>query len=241
MGLEVCAFNIQSCLIAEKAGAIRVELCDNPEEGGTTPSYGTLKVVRQKVALPLYPIIRPRSMNYWYDDNEWAMIIHDIKLCKALGCDGISIGVQLGDGTIDGEKMRIICDLAYPIGVTCNRVIDAVPNALDALEMLIDAGCERILTSGQAPSAPQGAGLLAQLVEKAAGRIIIMPGAGVRSSNIVALKEQTGAHEFHSSARKFVPNNVAFSNPLVTDAGKMVIADADEIAAMVNLLASIVD
>src|ERR1044072_6797043 len=92
--LEVCAFHPESCLIAERCGAVRVELCDNPIEGGTTPSYGTIKKVREKISILLYPILRPRSGNYFYDDNEFDILKEDVAACRALGCDGISVGVQ---------------------------------------------------------------------------------------------------------------------------------------------------
>ena len=237
--LEVCAFGVQSCVIAQRAGAVRVELCDNPIEGGTTPSYGAIRAVREAVTIQLYPIIRPRALNYFYDEEEWKAILYDVQMCKQLGCDGISIGVQYRDGTLDAPRMRQLVDLAYPMGVTCNRVIDAVPDAFECLEQLIDAGCERVLTSGQAGTAPLGSDMLSALVKKADGRIIIMPGAGVNSSNIVALYETTGATEFHSSARMAVANTVTYSNPLVSDAGNMFVANETEVKKMVNLLKSI--
>src|ERR1700761_2400961 len=146
--LEVCAFTIQSCIIAEKVGAVRVELCDNPVEGGTNPSYGTIRRVREKIGIRLYPILRPRSGNYYYDEEEFAIMREDIRVCKELGCDGISVGVQKIDGTIDVERMRRVVDWAHPMGVTCNRAFDAVPDPYLALEELIGCGCERVLTSG---------------------------------------------------------------------------------------------
>lgn len=234
--LEICAFNIQSCLIAQASGAHRIELCDNPQEGGTTPSFGLLKKARELVQLPIYPIIRPRAMNYWYNETEWEIILEDIRQCKSLGMDGISIGMQLKNGCIDGARMRQAVDLAYPMGVTCNRVIDAVPDPKEALELLIDAGCERVLSSGQAATAPEGAGLLKQWVIQADNRIIIMPGAGVRATNIRELREKTGAEEFHTSARMLVANEVAVSNKAVTDAGQLVIADEAEIRSILNQL-----
>src|ERR1700712_5474440 len=135
--LEVCAFNIQSCIIAEKVGAARVELCDNPVEGGTTPSYGTIKQTREKISILLYPIIRPRSGNYFYDDNEIDIIEKDVKMCKELGCNGVSVGVQNIDGTIAVEKLKRIVEWAYPMGVTCNRAFDATPDPFQALEDII--------------------------------------------------------------------------------------------------------
>lgn len=238
MLLEVCAFNIQSCLVAEKAGAMRVELCDNPLEGGTTPSYGTIRKVREKITIELYPIIRPRSLNYYYTAEEWEIIKTDINLCKTLGCDGISIGIQKKDGTIDADRMKRVCEIAYPMGVTSNRVFDAAPNAFEALETLIDCGCERILTSGLAATAPEGSILLKELVEKADSRIIIMPGAGVRSHNLGKLIEDTGATEYHSSARQAVTNNVSFENNNILDMGNLYISDEVEIKKMVSILRS---
>ncbi|TWI85006.1 copper homeostasis protein [Lacibacter cauensis] len=234
--LEVCAFTIQSCMIAEQAGAVRVELCDNPIEGGTTPSYGTIKRVREAVSIDVYPIIRPRSMNYFYDADEWNIVLDDIAVCKELGCNGVSVGAQLQNGTIDAARMQRVVELAYPMKVTCNRAFDAVPDPFAALETLIACGCERILTSGLASSAPEGIPLLKQLVAAANNRISIMPGAGVRSSNVLQLANETGAYEFHASARKAVNNPMTFENPNVTDAGNMYVADADELKKIVSLL-----
>ena len=104
--LEVCAFHIESCIIAERVGAARVELCDNPIEGGTTPSYGTIKKVREKISILLYPILRPRSGNYFYSDEEFAILKDDIEMCRELGCDGISVGIQTISSEIDTERLR---------------------------------------------------------------------------------------------------------------------------------------
>jgi copper homeostasis protein len=233
---EVCAFNIQSAIIAEKAGAARVELCDNPVEGGTTPSYGTIKQTREKISILLYPIIRPRSGNYLYDDNEFDIIKHDILMCKELGCNGISIGVQKIDGEIDTEKLKQIVEWAYPMGVTCNRAFDATPDPFKALEDIISAGCERVLTSGQKTSAPDAGDILQQLVKQGGERIIIMPGAGIKSTNIEKLKFESGAKEYHGSARKAIANPMLFANPLVTDFGNVYLADEEELGKIIALL-----
>jgi copper homeostasis protein len=236
LNLEVCAFGIQSCLLAEKAGAVRVELCDNPIEGGTTPSYGTIKKVREKISIDLFPIIRPRSMNYFYDDDEWSIIVEDILMCRQLGCNGVSVGVQKRNGEIDADKMKQLVELAYPLKVTCNRAFDAVPDPFAALEILIDAGCERVLTSGLAATAPEGIAVLKKLVEQAGKNISIMPGAGMRSENIAALIDGTGAWEYHTSARKVVQNPMTYANPLVSDAGNFYVADEQELDRIVQLL-----
>jgi copper homeostasis protein len=232
--LEVCAFNIQSSIIAEKVGAARVELCDNPVEGGTTPSYGHIKQTRERISILLYPIIRPRAGNYFYDADEIAIIEHDIRICKELGCDGVSVGVQNQDGTIDVETLKRIVDWAHPMGVTCNRAFDATPDPFKALEDIISAGCERVLTSGQKSAAPDAGEMLSKLVKQAGERIIIMPGAGIKSGNIRQLMEESGAREFHGSARKATVNPMNFANPLVLDFGNVYLADEDELLRILS-------
>lgn len=238
--LEVCAFNIQSCIIAEKVGAVRAELCDNPIEGGTTPSYGQIKRTREKISIQLYPIIRPRAGSYFYDEDEFAIMLHDIKISKELGCDGISIGVQKRDGTIDTDRLKKIVEVAYPLGVTCNRAFDAAPDPFKALEDIISTGCERILTSGQKSAAPDAGEILRKLVEQADDRIIIMPGAGIRSSNIEQLIKESGATEYHTSARIAMgdapskDHHVTYQNPEVLDIGNTYLANEEELRLIVE-------
>lgn len=235
--LEVCAFTIQSCIIAQRAGAVRVELCDNPIEGGTTPSWGTIRQVREKIDIRLYPILRPRSGNYFYDDNEFAILRHDIQACKDLGCDGISVGAATIHAEIDTERMKRIVEWAYPMKVTCNRLFDGAPDLFTALEDIIACGCERVLTSGGKTAAPDAVDVLAKLVQQAAGRISIMPGAGINSTNLEQLKLACGASEYHASARRVAPNPVTYINTAVTDYGAVYIADEEEVRRMVAILA----
>jgi copper homeostasis protein len=236
--LEVCAFTIQSCLIAQRAGAVRVELCDNPIEGGTTPSWGTIRQVREKIDIQLYPIIRPRSGNYFYDEDEFEIIRRDIEACKELGCNGISVGVATVQATIDTERMKRIVEWAYPMGVTCNRVFDGAPDLPQALEAIIACGCERVLTSGGKSAAPAAGGVLAALVQQAAGRISIMPGAGINSSNLAQLRSECGAAEYHASARRAAPNPLTYINTAVSDYGTVYIADEAEVRRMVTILSA---
>jgi copper homeostasis protein len=231
---EVCAFNIQSCIIAEKVGAARVELCDNPIEGGTTPSYGAIRKARESISILLYPIIRPKSGNYYYDSQELDILEKDIKMCKELKCDGVSVGVQHIDGTIDIESFKRVIEWAYPMGVTCNRAFDATPDMHQALEDIIEVGCERVLTSGQATGAPEAGEVLGKLVKQAGERIIIMPGAGIHSGNIEQLMKESGAKEYHGSARRLIPNPMSFSNPLVLDAGNVYISDEEELKKILS-------
>jgi copper homeostasis protein len=233
---EVCAFNIQSAVIAERAGAARVELCDNPIEGGTTPSYGTIKTTREKISILLYPIIRPRSGNYFYSEEEYEIIRNDIQICRELGCDGISVGAQTMNSEIDTEMLKRIVEWAGPMGVTCNRAFDCAPDPFKALEDVISCGCERILTSGLKSAAPDAGELLGKLVKQAGERIIIMPGAGIKSTNIRKLAEESGAKEFHGSARVVAPNPVTYVNKEVSDYGNLYLADEEEVRKIVALL-----
>ncbi|HEY4194413.1 MAG TPA: copper homeostasis protein CutC [Mucilaginibacter sp.] len=234
--LEVCAFNIQSCIIAERAGAVRVELCDNPVEGGTTPSYGTMKQVREKIAIDLYPIIRPRSGNYYYDEDEYAIIKKDIEACRELGCNGISVGAQNINGEIDTEWLKRIVEWAGPLGVTCNRAFDGTPDPFKALEDIISCGCERVLTSGQMSAAPDAGEILGKLVLQAGSRIIIMPGAGVKSSNLQKLIEESNATQYHASARVMAPNLLKYINTQVSDYGNVYVSEEAEVRAMIAVL-----
>nr|WP_314491758.1 copper homeostasis protein CutC [uncultured Chryseobacterium sp.] len=234
--LEVCSFNIQSSLIAQKVGASRVELCDNPIEGGTTPSYGTIRSVRELINIDLYPIIRPRSGNYFYDDNEYSIIKNDIEICKALGCEGISVGTQTKTGAIDKEWLKRIVEWAGSMKVTCNRAFDGTPDIFQALEDIIECGCERVLTSGGKISAPDGSSILKQLVSQANGRISIMPGAGVKSENIHSLIQETGATEFHASAREIMPNMLEYINSQISDYGNVYVSSENELRKMITFL-----
>lgn len=233
---EVCAFNIQSAIIAERAGAARVELCDNPVEGGTTPSYGTIIETRERISIDLYPIIRPRSGNYFYDEEEYAIIKHDIMICRDLGCDGISVGIQKINSEIDTERLKRIVEWAGPMGITCNRAFDCAPDPFKALEDIISCGCERILTSGLKSAAPDAGELLGKLVKAAGDRIIIMPGAGIKSTNIRNLVRESNAKEYHGSARKIAANPVTFINKEVSDYGNVYITDEQEVREIIAQL-----
>ena len=234
--LEIIGFNIESCLIAQAAGANRIELCDNPGDGGTTASYGFIKSARKALQIDLYPIIRPRGGDFLYSDDEFKMMQTDVQLCKETGCDGVVIGMLNKDGSIDKKRCSKLVSLAYPLGVTFHRAFERCSNPFEALEDIIEMGCERILTSGQQPTAPEGAGLINELIRQADERIIIMPGSAVRSRNIIEIAQQTGAVEFHSSAKKMVKSDMEFQNPGLKEELLTISADAEEITKMKALL-----
>jgi len=212
--VEVCANGVESCLAAQQGGADRVELCAGIPEGGTTPSYGEIKVARRVLTTTrLHVIIRPRGGDFLYTDLEVERMAADIAVCRELGVDGVVFGCLNADGSIDVEKNRYLMDCAHGMSVTCHRAFDRAAAPEEALEIIIDLGFDRILTSGQQPKAIQGAELLARLHRQAAGRIILMAGSGVTEQNISELYKKTGLHEFHFSAREPLPSGMQYVNP----------------------------
>jgi len=211
--IEIATSDFVTTRLAVEGGADRIELCANLAEGGVTASFGTIKQCRLAFKTALYPIIRPRGGDFLYTDDEFEIMLHDVVLCKQLDCDGIVIGLLNADGTIDIKRTAALADAAYPLGVTFHRAFDRCKDPFEAMEQLISIGCERILTSGQQPGAPEGAGLITELNKKADDRIIIMPGSGVRKENIKMLAEQTGCVEFHSSLRGKIKSGMEFIHP----------------------------
>ncbi len=199
MLLEVCAYNAESCRIAERAGAGRIEFCFSPEVGGTTPDFELTKQLIQEIKIPIYPIVRPRGGDFCYNTEEWAHIVDATAAFAAMGLKGISTGVALPDGRIDGARMHELRNQFPQLDITCHKVFDLVPNGFEALETLRQAGVNRVLTSGLHPTALKGVAMLYELVAASRQEIIIMPGGSVRSGNILEIARMTGASEFHSS------------------------------------------
>jgi copper homeostasis protein len=235
--LEVAVFNIESAIQAEAAGANRLELCENPNEGGTTPSYGTLSVVSSIISIPVFPIIRPRGGDFLYTRSEFDVMKNDIRLCKELGFGGVVIGLLLPDGSIDKERTKELVQIAAPLEVTFHRAFDRCNDPIKGLHDIIETGCTRILTSGQVPSAPDALDLLQTLVKEAGDNIIIMPGSGVRGNNIATIKSVTKAKEFHSSARKVVPTNMEFTKESMQENLQNILVDAADIKTMLTAIA----
>jgi len=212
--LEVCANSVSSALAAQEGGAFRVELCDNLENGGTTPSFGQILQARKQLHIKLYPLIRPRSGDFLYNDLEYEIMTADVRNCIEAGCDGIVIGLLNADGTVDKPRNLELVRLAkqWGLGTTFHRAFDMCANLYQSLEDIIELGFDRILTSGGKSTAMEGASTIAQLVKKASGRIIIMPGSGINEHNVADLVHFTGVSEVHSSARKTVQSKMQFVN-----------------------------
>jgi copper homeostasis protein len=198
-----------------------------------------IKAARAKVDIELFPIIRPRGGDFLYSDDEFDIMKEDILQCKKIGCDGVVIGLLHADGTIDKTRTSQLVNLAYPMSVTFHRAFDRTNDPFIAMEDIIDCGCERILTSGQQPTASEGIELIAALIKQADERIIIMPGSGLRSDNITSIAKQSGAIEFHSSARTTIDSKMSFNNPTMKEQLKTVVLDATEVSKMATLLSSL--
>ena len=214
MKLEICANSYQSAKNAQEAGAHRIELCQELSVGGITPSYGLLKQVTDKLPIPVFVLIRPRSGNFVYTDEEFNIMKQDIQLSKKLGCSGIVSGVLNNDNTIDIERTKELIELSKPLEFTFHRAFDCVKNSFETLEQLIELDVDRVLTSGQETSAEKGLELLKQLEEQAKDRITILPGSGINPSNVSLFKE-AGFNEIHASASSIInTDNSLFSEPL---------------------------
>ncbi|MEA3505584.1 MAG: copper homeostasis protein CutC [Bacteroidota bacterium] len=204
--LEICADSFNSAKAAERGGAARIELCDNLSLGGTTPSYGVVKNVVEKLDIKCNVLIRPRVGDFVYSNDELNIMLDDIKLCKKLGVNGVVIGALTNDGDIDIDITRKMVAAAKNMEITFHRAFDITRSPLQEIENLKSLGIDRLLTSGQRKTAFDGKELIKQLVKKC-GDVIIMPGSGINSNNIADIAAFTGAKEFHTSAKKMALSN----------------------------------
>ncbi|MBW8824649.1 MAG: copper homeostasis protein CutC [Xanthomonadales bacterium] len=211
--LEIAADGVRSAIAAEAGGGDRIELCAGLGEGGTTPSHGVIAATRDAVNIPIFVLIRPRNGDFVYDAREIEAMCSDIRDCAALGCEGVVIGALDADGGIDLNACRAMIDAAKGLKITFHRAFDAVADRAHALEQIIGLSCSRVLTSGGARSAPEGADAIADSVRRAAGRIIILSGAGIDAGNLGELVTRTGGQEFHASARSIVHSPMRYRNP----------------------------
>ena len=198
--IEIACFNLQSALIALKAGADRVELCADMSVGGTTPKIEMIQQARENLTIDMFVMIRPRGGNFVYSDSEFEQMKSDIETIKKVGVNGFVFGILKDDKTINLEQNKVLVELAKPFPCTFHRAFDAVSNYEKALEDIISCGFSTILTSGTFPNVMEGKEVLKQLVIQANNRIEIMPGGGLRSTNISELNETVKANWYHSSS-----------------------------------------
>ncbi len=213
--LEICAGSITSALAAQQGGADRIELCENLAGGGTTPSAGTFAVVRKNLSIPIFVLIRPRTGDFLYTEAEYEAMLHDIQTLKAAGADGFVTGALLANGDVDEVRSSRFVEAAYPLPCTFHRAFDVGSDGLKNLQRILSCGYTRLLTSGMKPSAAEATDMLSTLVREAKDQLVIMPGGGISETNILKLKTETGAKEFHASLRS--PVHSAMQN----DAGNV--------------------
>ncbi len=238
--IEVCVDSVESAMAAEQGGADRVELCDNLLEGGTTPSAGAIEIARKNLDLGLQVMIRPRGGDFCYTDVEFEIMQRDIEMSKDLGADGIVFGILRPDGSIDMERSAALVELSRPLNVTFHRAFDVSRDARQSLEDLISLGVDRILTSGQAFSVLEGLDLIAELVQIAEDRIIIMPGGGTER-NVPKVVETSGVKEVHVVGPMTVESSMVFRNHQIYMGGELrpaeysrVITDSGKIKSLRN-------
>lgn len=201
--LESCCTDVEQIRRAQEAGARRIELCENLAVGGVTPSAELLKAAISVAKVPVNVLVRPRGGDFVFSAAEADTMLRDIELCREAGAAAVVIGALDSRGDVDMPLMRRLCDAASGMSVTFHRAFDVCADPLAAFEDVLAMGCDRLLTSGHESDAFKGRFFIAELVERAAGRIIVMPGCGVRRSNIARIAADTGAVEFHASSAFF--------------------------------------
>jgi copper homeostasis protein len=195
--IEACVDSVASALAAERGGARRLELCDNLFDGGTTPSAGMLSAVKAAVRIPVFVIVRPRGGGFVYTEEEVAVMRLDIEAARMLGADGVVIGALTRDAAVDSERLRVLAAAAKGLSITFHRAFDLAKDQRAALDTLIACGVTRVLTSGGAPTAREGADAIASLVRQAGDRMVVMAGGGLREENVQDVVRRSGVREVH--------------------------------------------
>lgn len=218
---EVCVDSTEAAIAAQRGGANRVELCSDLLEGGLTPTHGTLKVARERLQIKIMSMVRPRGGDFCYSDVEFAVMREDVLAAKALGADGIVLGLLEPDGTIDRDRTAELVALARPLPVTFHRAFDMTRDPYEALDVLIGLGIERVLTSGQEPSVIEGLALITELVRRAGNRIIVMPGGGITARNVARIVSEAHVKEAHFAALELCEGRMKYRNPRVFMGGTL--------------------
>lgn len=235
--LEIAANSLASALAAQAGGASRIELCAALELGGLTPSPAQIALVRDRLSIPVHVLVRPRAGDFAYGDEEHATMLADIAHCAATGCDGVVVGALTANGDVDVARCRELAAAAGRLDLTFHRAIDVCRDPVAALEAVIGLGFRRVLSSGGAASAMEGRANLRRLIARAAGRIEVMPGAGIDAGNAAALMAATGAREFHASAKRVLPSRMRFTpTGALGMAGGETRSDAAEVHRLVEAL-----
>lgn len=194
---EACVGSYSEAVSAEKRGADRVELCDNLDVGGTTPSYGTIKTTVEKLKIPVFVMIRPRGGNFCYNKNEIEIMKKDIELCKTLGVKGIVLGVLTKNDEIDYPLLKELINLASPMEVTFHKAIDDLENPVLEIKKLAEIGVKRILSSGTKAKALDGKDILNKMIAEANCDITVIVAGGVTTDNFDEVSKEIVSTEYH--------------------------------------------
>ncbi len=219
--LEICIDSLESALAAQAGGADRVELCSSLFEGGLTPSAGLLRITRERLRISIAAMIRPRGGDFCYSDDEFEVMKADLENAKELGADVVVFGILNPDGTIDAVRTAQLMKIAHPIAVTFHRAFDMARDPFEALDVLLELGVDRVLTSGQERSVVEGMELVAELVRRAGKHLIVMPGGGVTERNLERILRETGATEIHGSASGSRESRMTFRNTRIVMGGQL--------------------
>ncbi len=219
MIIEIVVYNLESTLMAQRGGANRIELCDNPGEGGTTPSLGMIETVRKKLNIDLFVMIRPRGGDFCYSNEEFVVMKTDIIAAKRAGADGVVFGILTPGGRIDTDRCTELIQLAKPMSVTCHRAFDMTKDLTLSLDECVACGFDRVLTSGGKLKAIDGVGLIDTLNQQSKGRIKIMPGSGIDEINVQEIVSKTQVDEIHFSAASSRASEMQFRNQNITGMG----------------------
>lgn len=236
---ELCAETIEACLSARDGGADRIELCSGLSEGGLTPSHGLVRSAVELSSLPVHVLIRPRGGDFFYSASEIAVMREDIAHVKVLGAAGVVLGMLTSSGTVDIAGTRSLVEFAHPMRVTFHRAFDATPSLRTALEDVIAAGCDRVLTSGGQRDVVAGAHSLAELVTQAGNRIDVAVGGGLRLQNAASLSRVTAATHFHGSLRRRLVAKASAADDTVSDsngAGSRYVVESATVSSVIQRL-----
>lgn len=214
--VEICVDSIESAMAADNGGAHRVELCSNLAEGGTTPSTGLVESVRKKIGASLYVLVRPRPGDFCYSEDEFEVMKRDVLAAKRLGAEGVVIGILKEDGRVDVQRTQCLVELAKPLGTTFHRAFDMSAELSAALEDVIDAGVDRILTSGGEQKAEDSLATIANLVTAAENRTKIMVGGGIRPTNVRRVLAETRAREIHANLGSAAASPMLYRNERIS-------------------------
>lgn len=232
--LEIAAFNLDSAWQAERAGAMRIELCDNASDGGTTPGPGILKVAKEKLGIPIFPIIRPRGGHFVYSSSEYDTMKYDIEMCQNLGFPGVVLGGLTQKGEVNIPAMSQLMQLCEGMEVTFHRAFDRTVHAEEAIEAIISLGCRRILTSGRAPTAVEGMWAIAEWNSVYGNKILFLPGSGVNHSNVNTILSTTGCKEIHTAARSMNCHGLFYNQPAMQEVPTYTDVNLKEIALLLE-------